>query len=103
MTGLPNLLTEEQAAAIIAKRERKARKADLNTGPLRLDEPQITVRALDDGRVDAAWLQDVADRMQAVHDAYAAVAQKYETALLLKHQQQIEEEDDLLTILLAID
>jgi len=95
-------LAEDQAKEIVSKRERKARKTDINLSPLRLDEPSISVSPLDDGKVDAAWTAEVAARMQRINDAYAEVARRYETMLLMRHQAELDEEDTLVSLLLHL-
>ena len=93
---------EKEAADIVAKREKKARKAQLNTAPLRLTEPSIDVRPLNDGTIDQKWINDVAEKMQAVMDSYRQVAEKHEMALLLKVKQELDEEDELVALLLTM-
>ena len=95
-------VAEDQARTIIAKREKKARKARLNTSPLKLSEPQITIRPADDGRIDASWVEDVRSRLEAITDAYRAVAERYETSILLRLRQELDEEDELVTLLLTL-
>jgi hypothetical protein len=95
-------IAEEQAKVILSKRQKKSRKSSLNTSPFRLSEPEITVRPLNDGSIDEGWLSNVAERMDAVLEAYRSVAENNEIALLLNLHAQLDEEDALVALLLAI-
>jgi hypothetical protein len=95
-------IAEEQAKVILSKRQKKSRKSSLNTSPFRLSEPEITVRPLNDGSIDEGWLSNVAERMDAVLEAYRSVAENNEIALLLNLHAQLDEEDALVALLLTI-
>jgi hypothetical protein len=95
-------VAERQAAEIVSKREKKARKAAINTSPLRLDEPLIEVKPFNDGAIDQKWLAEVSARMDSIKEAYRAVAERYETSLLLKVKEELDEEDTLVAILLTL-
>jgi hypothetical protein len=95
-------VAEKQAEEVIQKREKKAKKSRLNTSPIQLDVPEISVRPVNDGSIDQQWVADVNDRMERIREAFAEVAKRYETALLIKHQQELDEEDTLVALLLTI-
>lgn len=95
-------VAEQQAAEILSKRTKKSRKSELNTAPLRLDEPQITVRPLDDGAIDKQWLASVQVEADRIRQAFKEVSQKYETMLLLNYKEQLDEEDALVALLFTI-
>jgi hypothetical protein len=40
--------------------------------------------------------------MSRISEAYQRVAQKFETALLIRHQEELDEEDALVALLLTI-
>jgi hypothetical protein len=94
-------VAERQAAEIVAKREKKGRKAAINTSPLRLDEPLIEVKPLNDGSIDQKWLAEVSERMDSIKEAYRSVAERYETAMLLRVKEELDEEDTLVALFLT--
>ena len=94
-------VAERQAAEIVAKREKKGRKAAINTSPLRLDEPLIDVKPLNDGSIDQKWLAEVSERMDSIREAYRSVAERYETAMLLRVKEELDEEDTLVALFLT--
>jgi len=95
-------VAEHQAEAIVAKREKKAKRADLNLAPLTLDLPKIEVKPLNDGPIDDSWVADVNDRMSRIAEAYEEVARKYQSSLQLRHQAELDDEDALVSLLLTL-
>jgi hypothetical protein len=95
---------ESQAAEIVKKRESKAaRGSPLNTSPLRLDEPTITVTPAQDGYIDQSWVDTIRSRFdEEIRAAYDEVKLKAETALLLHREMELDEEDSVVALLLTL-
>jgi hypothetical protein len=93
-----------QSATILEKRKLKAaRDGKLNTTPLRLDEPSITVTPAQDGYIDKAWVAAVdAQINEAISKAYESAARDAETQLLLAQRIMVDEEDALVALLLTL-